>query len=138
MRIITYFFIIAIILFSSCNKEGYVGTSPGFPRSPVANGPDSLTGREFVFDSLLWTEDDWGNPLFYMENRDLFSNPARNVIIKIRQDSSNIWEPVFHNQGSPQYTGYFYNIGYGTLAIWPFPRNPYWIDKIFFMKITFL
>jgi hypothetical protein len=83
MKSIIIFLISSIILFYSCTKYERSNFLPDQTRPPMINmTPDSLKGRKFVFDSLEWTDNDFGYPTFYMIDSDLFM-PGRYLSVAI-------------------------------------------------------
>ena len=120
------FLAFVMILLISCDKNEAFDSSPNYPRSPGANmTPDSLRGREFVFDSLAWIDDDFGKPAFYLVDSNLFM-PGRHLSVAIKHDTLSVWE---------QANSY---VWVGVLAIWPNPAQPALIGKGFSPKVKFL
>ena len=140
MRSISCLLILAIIIFNSCYKPEEIDFRPNQAvPSTVISQPDSLTGKEFAFDSLVWTPDEnRGFASLEMENANLFSNPNRNVSIILKPDGAAFWEPVVKIFGYVNYQGYLYNIFSDRLYIWPSPANPFLVGKYFSIRITFL
>jgi hypothetical protein len=126
MKSIIIFLISSIILFYSCTKYEGSNSLPDQTRPPAANmTPGSLKGREFVFDSLEWIDNDFGYPTFYMVDSDLFM-PGRHLSVAIKHDTLSVWE---------QANGY---VWVGVLAVWPNPAQPALIGKRFSLKVKFL
>jgi len=139
MRSISCLLILAIVLLNSCSKPGNPELHPNQKMPfPVDNQPDSFSGKQFVFDSLVWGVDDFGRVAFEIENSTLFSNPYRSMSIILMQDSSSFWESVVHVAGNSSYKGYLYGIASRTLFIWRSPDNPLLIGKYFSIQVTFL
>ena len=138
MKLIIIFLISSIILFNSCTKREQPNSFPNQPTIPGANTtPDSLKGKEFVFDSLEWIDNDFGYPLFYLVDSNLFM-PGRYLSVAIKHDTSSVWEQAnFYSGGSGSW-GYSYNMAIGVLAVWPLPSQPALIGKRFSIKVKFL
>ncbi len=126
MKLICIFLISSIIVFNSCNKYEGLNSLPNQTRSPAVNtSPESLRGREFLFDSLEWIDDDFGNPAFYLIDSNLFM-PGRHLSVAIKHDTLSVWEQV---------NSYLW---VGVLAVWPNPAQPALIGKRFSLKVKFL
>jgi len=127
-------------MFNSCYKPEKTDFHPNQTiSSSVISQPDSLTGKEFVFDSLVWTPDEnRGCASFEMENANFFNNPNRNIGILLKQDGAVFWEPVVRSFGNAYYQSYLYNIFSDRLYIWPSPVTPLLIGKYFSIRIAFL
>jgi len=60
--------IIGIIFFTSCKKENYVPSVVIPPQINLSTSPqDSLTGREFIFNGLVWAYDVDGAGNLYID-----------------------------------------------------------------------
>ena len=138
MKFIIILLVPSIILFNSCTKYKGSNSLPNQGRPPLANmTPDSLKGSEFVFDSLDWIDNDFGNPVFYLEDSNLFM-PGRHLSVTIKHDTSSVWEQVNSYNGGPGSWGYLYNVAIGVLAVWPNPAQPALIGKRFSLNVKFL
>ena len=136
MRSFICFLAFVMILFISCDKKE-VDSLPNYPGSSAPNStPDSLKGREFVFDSLVWIDNDFGSAVFYIENMSYFK-PDRDINVAIRHDTS-AWEQVINFREAPATLGYLYNVSFGVLAVWPNPAQSALIGKRFSLKVNFL
>ncbi|TMI86640.1 MAG: hypothetical protein E6H08_20585, partial [Bacteroidetes bacterium] len=93
-------FLICMMLLISCKKEKAYSTNLSAARqdSLLSTSPqDSLTGREFIFNELVWAYDvDGGGNLYIgVENRpELFGNNNRSVEVSVKPDSSNTWTTI--------------------------------------------
>ena len=138
MKLISIFLISSIIVFNSCTKYEGLNSLPNQTRSPAVNTtPESLRGREFLFDSLEWIDDDFGNPAFYLIDSNLFM-PGRHLSVAIKHDTLSVWEQANHYSGGPGSWGYSYNMSIGVLTVWPYPAPPALIGKMFSIKVKFL
>jgi len=141
MKAISFLLIVAILTFSSWYKPEKIDLRPSqlviLPGSPQQ--PDSLTGKEFVFDSLVWIPDEnRGVASFDMESESFFKNPNRNIEILFKEYGGTDWNIVVRVFADANYQGYMYNIYSNTLHIWPSPANPFVIGKYFSLRIKFL
>ena len=137
MKFINIFLVSLIILFYSCTKYDGSNFLTNQARPPVVNmTPDSLKGREFVFDSLEWIDDDFGYPTFYMVDSNLFI-PNRYLSVAIKHDTSSVWELANYYNGGPGSWGYLYNVAIGVLAVFPNPAPRSLVGKRFSIKVKF-
>ena len=138
MKLVIIFLVSLIIVFGSCTKYSGSNSLPDQTRYPLVNmTPDSLKGREFIFDSLEWIDNDFGNPAFYLVDSNLFM-PRRHLSVAIKHETSVVWEQVNSYYGGLGSWGYLYNVSVGVLAVWPNPAQPALIGKSFSLKIKFL
>ena len=137
MKHIIIFLISSIILFNSCTKYKGSNSLPNQTRPPVNTTPESLRGLEFVFDSLEWIDNDFGNPIFSLEDSNLFM-PGRYLIVAIKHDTLGVWEQANSYDGGPGSWGYSYKMAVGSLAVWLNPAQPALIGKRFSLKVKFL
>ena len=138
MKRIIIFLIPLTILFISCIKNEGLNSLPNYPVSPAVNmTPDSLRGREFLFDSLTWIDNDFGYPVFYLEDSHLFQL-GRHISVAIKHDTSSIWEQANIYNGGPGSLGYLYRVSAGVLAVWPNPAQPELLGKRFSLNVRFL
>ena len=138
MKHIIIFLISSNILFNSCTKWEQPNSFPNQPTTPRASTtPDSLKGKEFVFDSLEWIDNDFGNPIFYLEDLSLFM-PGRHLSVAIKHDTLSVWEQVNSYDGGLGSWGYSYNVSIGILVVWLHPAQPALIGKRFSLKVKFL
>lgn len=124
-KIIQYSILIILtgcVSFVSCKKEKTVN-SVVTPRLPPPSPPDTLIGREFQYDNLIWQT--WGDPYYYIEvpNSGLFLNRGIQVFI----DSSSTWINV---------PFYYVEFGMGTAN--PFPDNNGYIYDNSYFDFVFL
>ena len=138
MKLIIIFLISSIILFDSCTKREQPNSFPNQSTTPGANTtPDSLKGKEFVFDSLEWIDNDFGYPLFYLVDSNHFI-PGRYLSVAIKHDTSSVCEQANYYSGGSGSWGYLYKMSIGVLAVWPNPAQPALIGKRFSLKVIFL
>lgn len=137
MKLIIIFLISSFILFNSCTKYEGSNSLPNQPRPPVNTTPESLRGLEFVFDSLEWIDDDFGNPVFYLIDSNLFM-PGRHLSVAIKHDTLSVWEQANYYSGGLGSWGYSYNVSIRVLAVWLHPAQPALIGKRFSLKVKFL
>ena len=120
------FLILSILLVNSCTRHEGLNSLPNQPGSPAVNTtPDALRGREFVFDSLEWIAEDFGNPAFYLIDSNLFM-PGRHLSVAIKHDTSSVWEQANSH------------VWVGVLSVWPNAGHPALIGKRFSLKVKFL
>lgn len=137
MKFIVIFLVLSFILFS-CTKYKEPNSFPNQPTTPGSNTtPESLRGKEFVFDSLEWIDNDFGNPVFYLVDSNLFM-PGRHISVAIKHDTLSVWEQANYYSGGAGSWGYSYNMCIGVLAVWPNPAQPALIGKRFSLKVKFL
>jgi hypothetical protein len=121
--------LIGIIIFASCSKDSPVNNtsynnpppppSPRNPQQPLPPFPpvyDSLSGREFLYNNLVW--ETWGGPYVVVEipKSHLFLNRGIEVFI----DSASTWinAPFYTVEFGlgglpiPQNNGYIYDNNY--------------------------
>ena len=138
MKFIVIFLVSSFMLFNSCTKYEGSNSLPNQTRPPAVNTtPESLRGLEFVFDSLEWIDNDFGNPVFYLIDSNLFM-PGHHLSVAIKHDTLTIWEQAYHYSGGLGSWGYSYNVSIGILAVWPYPAQPALIGKRFSLKVKFL
>jgi len=138
MKLINIFLIVSIILFNSCTKYEGSNSLHDLTRPAIVNmTPDSLKGREFIFDSLEWIDNDFGYPTFYLVDSNLFM-PYRQLSAAIKHDTSSAWEQANYYYGGPGSWGYLYSVSVGILYVSPNPAQPALIGKRFSLKIKFL
>jgi hypothetical protein len=144
LKFAVFLFLSGVLTFISCKKEipvSAVVTQPPPPPPPPYHPPgslrpplppfppvhDSLSGREFLYDNLVW--DTWGGPYLEVEIPDshLFLNRGIEVFI----DSSPVWVNV------P-----FYTVEYGYETVFQFPVNNGYVydnnnfDSVFLFAIA--
>ena len=146
IKIISIAFI--VIAFLSCNKSPIVTNRPVVPPPPP---PPSLSGREFLFDSLTWNffdgRFDVGVDDIYLQTpqrSDLFPwlqyQNYLNAKVSIKLDSASNWIEVnsmglFSSSGSVQYS---YWILLNSLFVNMLPLNYQLIGRKAAIKIKFL
>ena len=119
------------IIFNSCTKWEQPNPFPNQPTTPGANTtPDSLKGREFVFDSLEWIDDNgFGYPACYLIDSNLFM-PNRFLSVAIKYDTLNVWEGPYR-----------YSLGVGVLFVYPepapLPKLQILFGKRFSLRVKF-
>jgi hypothetical protein len=136
LKFAVFFFLSGMLTLISCKKETPVSTvvtqppppppppPPGSLRPPLPPFPpvhDSLSGREFLYNNLVW--ETWGDPYIEVEIPDshLFLNRGIEVFI----DSSLTWVNV------P-----FYTVEYGYETVFQFPVNKgYLYDNNYFDSV---
>ena len=131
-----------MIIFTSCIKSDH----PFIPRAnyaPSGNFIDTLSGKEFQFDSLIWVYNadninNADNVFISIKNRpDLFMYP-RNFEVSLRPDISSAWVPVVRNEVNlfPPF-GFVYSVGSGGIGIVPKPATISLEDRIASVKVRF-
>jgi len=135
------------IALASCKKENDVTPAVIPPQINLSTSPqDSLTGREFIFNELVWAYDvDGGGNLYIgIENRpELFSNSNRSVEVSVKPDSSNTWTTIEKFQ-YPNSSEYVYSIYSNSLFlfhnphIFPWSADTHLAGKVFSVKVKFL
>jgi hypothetical protein len=139
LKFAIFFFLGGVLTLISCKKETPVSTvvtqplpppppppnhSPGLLQSPLPPFlpvHDSLSGREFLYNNLVW--ETWGDPYIEVElpNSHLFLNRGIEVFI----DSSSTLVNV------P-----FYTVEYGYETVFQFPaNNGYVYDNNYFDSV---
>jgi hypothetical protein len=107
---------------------------------------DSLTGKAFIFDGLVWAYDFDGGANLYIgiENRpDLFADSSRPVEVSVKPDSSNIWLATGRFQ-YPVSTEYVYGMYSNSLFIFHHPHIFPWspdthlAGAMFSVRVKFL
>jgi len=147
------FILLSSVAFTSCKKENYVPPVVIAPlggktdSAILSTSPrDSLTGREFIFNELVWAYDvDGGGNLYIgVENRpELFSNNNRSVEVSVKPDSSNTWTTIEKFQ-YPNSSEYVYSIYSNSLFlfhnphIFPWSADTHLAVKVFSVKVKFL
>ena len=135
-----------MIIFTSCIKKNESYNRPAYSLPPV-NVVDTLTGKEFRFDSLIWAYDDnVDNVVININNRpDLFRYP-RSIDVFLMPDSSSGWVYVRRiTTELPSYYGFLYGIVNGPLyginnysfGIFPRPADVSLEGKIVSVKVKF-
>jgi len=138
MKSIISFLALSIVLLNSCTKYDGLDSLSNQARTPAVNTtPDSLRGLELLFDSLAWIDNDFGYPVFYLEDSNYFM-PGRQISVEIKHDTLVVWEQVNKYYGGMGSWGYLYNMSIGVLAVWPNPAQPALIGKGFSLKVKFL
>jgi hypothetical protein len=101
-----------LIMCTSCTKND------GLPRGNNTPHPiiDSLAGKEFQFDNLIWDSDDINVYLLIKNRPDLFTYP-RNFVVLLRLDTLSEWIPVLQGPVNPPFNGFVYSAGSGNLRI---------------------
>ena len=132
-------------LLISCGKDSSLINSPPPPQLFL----DSLRGREFVFNDLIWAQNPFGggDVMVRISDRpDLFSYPFRTMNVSIRLDTSAIW------LDTPEFSLYFFPIAgfsffysleetYGgifSLDIFPYPAIPSLKGRKVSVRIKFI
>ena len=132
LKFTTCILLFTLVSFTSCKKEPVIQLPivapsppppPPNPQQPLPPFPpvhDSLSGREFLYNNLVW--ETWGGPYVEVEipNSHLFLNRGIEVFI----DSASTWI------NTPFYTVEF---GLGVLPI-P-PNNGYIYDNNYFDSV---
>ena len=142
-------FLICMMFFISCKKEKTYSTNLSTARQDSLLSTarqDSLTGRELIFNELVWAYDvDGGGNLYIgVENRpELFSNNNRSVEVSVKPDSSNTWTTIEKFQ-YPNSSEYVYSIYSNSLFLFHNPHIFLWsadthlAGKVFSVKVKFL
>ena len=126
MKFIIIFLVSSFMLFNACTKYEGSNPLPDQTRRPAVNTtPDYLVGREFIFDSLEWVDNDFGYPAYYLIDSNLFQ-PGRQISVTIKHDTSGVWEMV-----------YSHHLSVGVLFVSPNPPQPAFIGKRFSLKVKF-
>ena len=113
MKFIVIFLVLSFTLFS-CTKYKEPNSFPNQTTTPGANTtPESLRGKEFVFDRLEWIDNDFGNPVFYLVDSNLFM-PGRQISVEIKHDTASVWEQAKYYSGGQSSWGYLYNMAIGV------------------------
>lgn len=142
---------VLLIFFSSCKKEVTVihaaaSTPPLYGQTPSTSPNDSLKGKEFVFNELVWTYDNDGAANLYLgiENRpDLFSNGDRSVIVLLKPNSLNTWTTadkfLYPNSSEFVYGIYAKSLFiFHNPQIFPWSPDTHLAGKVFSVKVKFL
>ena len=142
-------FLICMMFFISCKKEKTYSTNLSTARQDSLLSTarqDSLTGRELIFNELVWAYDvDGGGNLYIgVENRpELFSNSNRSVEVSVKPDSSNTWTTIEKFQ-YPNSSEFVYSIYSNSLFVFHNPHIFSWsadthlAGKVSSVKVKFL
>ena len=136
----------AIFLFASCTKD--METLPNVitpPPPPALTRADTLSGREFFFNNLIWVEGydaeiETNTLSIRIDNRaDLFNSSTGKLEVSFRYDSSSVWiypGTSYHNASSDfiHYT----NLFRGHLVILTHNLDPGLIGKKSTIRVKFL
>ena len=146
---ITFLLFALPLIFSSCIKRDhkFIPRANYAPSGNAGNIIDTLKGKEFLFDNLIWEYNDNGDNVFiYISNMpDLFKD-SRDMEILLMPDSSSGWVPVRKSEAELPYYGFCYHIlSYAlngiynyVFVIMPRPFNTSLEGKIASVKIKFL
>ena len=135
------------IALASCKKENDVTPAVIPPQINLSTSPqDSLTGRDFIFNELVWAYDvDGGGNLYIgIENRpELFSNSNRSVEVSVKPDSSNTWTTIekFQYPNSSEYVYSIYSNSHFLFHnphIFPWSADTHLAGNVFSVKVKFL
>jgi hypothetical protein len=139
------------VLFSACEKEGTVihaaaSTPYLYGQTLSASSHDSLTGKEFVFDELVWAYDVDGAANLYLgiENRpDLFCDSNRPVIVSLKPNSQNTWVTAekFQYPNSSEFVFSIYSRGlfiFHNPQIFPWSPDTHLAGNVFSVRVKFL
>ena len=126
------------LVFTSCIKRDNWFNPNNSPSYQPIVAIDTLAGKEFQFDSLIWSYDDnTDNAYLLITNRpDLFTHP-RNFEISLRREGSFEWEPVVRRNTIPPSGRLVYSVGMGNLYIFPSPADFSLDGKSASVKIRF-
>ena len=114
----------AIMIFTSCIKEDDSFSPRTYTFPGAVQVVDILKGKEFRFDSLIWSYDDnTDNTYLLINNRpDLFTYP-RDIVVSLMRDSASDWVSVRKSTTELPYYGFIFGIGNGRLTILPRPAD---------------
>ena len=139
--------IIGIIFFTSCKKENYVPSVVIPSQINLSTSPqDSLTGREFIFNGLVWAYDVDGAGNLYIDVEippELLIHSNQSVEVSVKPDSSNTWTTIEKFQ-YPNSSEYVYSIYSNSLFlfhnphIFPWSADTHLAGKVFSVKVKFL
>ena len=139
--------IIGIIFFTSCKKENDVPSVVIPPQINLSTSPqDSLTGREFIFNGLVWAYDVDGAGNLYIDveiSPELLIHSNQSVEISVKPDSSNTWT-IAEKFQYPNSSEFVYNFFLNSLYvfhnqnIFTWPADTYSAGKVFSVKVKFL
>ena len=139
--------LIPMMIFTSCIKSDhrFIPRANYNPSGSSGNVIDTLMGKEFQFDSLIWEYNENAyninnvdNVFISINNRpDLFMYP-RNFEVSLRPDISSAWVPVVRNEVNffPPF-GFVYSVGSGGIGIVPKPANISLEGRIASVKVRF-
>ena len=138
-----------MMLLISCKKEKAYSTNLSAARKDLllsTSPQDSLTGRELIFNELVWAYDADGSGNLYIgvENRpELFSNNNRSVEVSVKPGSSNAWT-IAEKFQYPNSSEFVYSIYSNSLFlfhnphIFPWSADTHLAGKVFSVKVRFL
>jgi hypothetical protein len=108
------FLLLISIFLLSCSKDRGAVPAPILPPLAPSVKPDTLSGREFMFDDLIWTEgydddgiENYATFITTADRPDLFNSQTRKFEVSFKFDSTSVWiVPQSNYYYAPN--GYYY------------------------------
>ena len=140
-------FLICMMLLISCKKENDVPSVVIPPQINLSTSPqDSLTGREFIFNGLVWAYDVDGAGNLYIDveiSPELLIHSNQSVEISVKPDSSNTWTTI-EKLLYPNSSEFVYSIYSNSLFIFhnqnifTWSADTYSAGKVFSVRVKFI
>ena len=128
------------MILTSCIKDDHRFTPRAnyVPSGNAGNVIDTLKGKEFRFDSLIWYRSEFDQVSISIVSRpDLFTYP-RDVEVSLMPDSASDWVPVCKSPAERPYYGFLFGFGNdGRLIIFSYPADVSLEDKVASVKVRF-
>jgi hypothetical protein len=139
--------LLSSVAFTSCKKENDVTPVVIPPQNNLSTSPqDSLTGREFIFNGLVWAYDADGGGNLYIDVEippELLIHSNQSVEVSVKPDSSNTWT-IAEKFQYPNSSEFVYNFFLNSLYIFhnqnifTWSADTYSAGKVFSVKVKFI